>query len=226
MEAEVGIAYSDNAQYGLLGYKDRSVTFSFTARLGLTDKLLTFVTVPIALSWRETPGSIKSSTQQLTGLGDVRFGLQYQLLTERVIRPDLMFSLTARTDTGKSPYGVPYTVAPLGTGHWQIEPGLSLVKTYDPVVFFGSLSYTHYFPGHGRQPGDAINPQLGTGFALNDEVAMSFRVVGSYIFRYKEFSQKVGRVLPLFLCLYGRQLSDQKQLPGTVGGLRPHRRGR
>jgi hypothetical protein len=131
-------------------------------------------------------------------LGDVRFGFQYQLLTERVVRPDLMFFLSARIDTGKSPYQVPLSEAPLGTGHWQIEPGFSLVKTYDPVVFFGSLSYTHFFPGHGLQPGDAINPQLGTGFALNDEVAMSFRVAGSYIFRSKEFSQETGRVLTPF----------------------------
>jgi hypothetical protein len=219
LEAEAGLAYSDNASYGLLGYKDRSLIFPLTARLGLTDKLLTFVTVPLALSWRETPGPGKSSFQQLTGLGDVRFGFQYQLLTERVRRPDLMFSLTARTDTGKSPYAVPDTAAPLGTGHWQIEPGVSLVKTYDPVVFFGSLSYTHFFPGHDRQPGDAINPTIGTGFALNDEVAMSFRVVGSYILRSKEFSQEYGRVLTPFSFVFtvDKYLTKNSYLEPSVG---------
>lgn len=219
METELGIAYSDNAQYGLLGYKDRSLIFPLTARLGLTNKLSTFVTVPIALSWREIPGPSKSTTQQVSGLSDVRFGFQYQLLTERVVRPDLMFFLSTRADTGKSPYGVPLTEAPLGAGHWQIEPGFSLVKTYDPVVFFGSLSYTHFFPGHGWQPGDAINPQLGTGFALNDEVAMSFRVVGSYIFRSKEFSQETGRVLTPFSFVFtvDKYLTKNSYLEPSVG---------
>ena len=198
VEAEAGIFYSDNASIGLLGLKDRYLTFPLTARVGLTNKLLTFVTVPLAVSWRETPGPDKSAIRQVSGLGDVRFGLQYQLFTERVVRPDVMFFLTARADTGKSPYDLPVAEASLGTGHWQIEPGFSLVKTYDPVVFFGSLSYSHLFPGHGRQPGDAINPQVGTGFALNDEVAMSFRVVGSFIFRSKVSGLEVGRVLTPF----------------------------
>jgi hypothetical protein len=219
VEAEAGIAYSDNALYGLLGYKDRSLTFPLTARLGLTDKLLTFVTVPLSLSWREYPDAVKTSARQLSGFGDVRFGFQYQLLTERVIRPDLMFSLTARADTGKSPYDVPYTAAPLGSGHWQLEPGVSLVKTYDPVVFFGSLSYTHYFPSRGREPGDAINPQIGTGFALNDEVAMSFRVLGSYIFRSQEFNQEVGRVLTPFSFVFtvDKYLTKNSYLEPSVG---------
>jgi hypothetical protein len=219
MEAEAGIAYSDNAQYGLLGYKDRSLVLPLTARLGLTDKLLSFVTVPFAFSWRETPGSSKSSTQQVSGLGDVRFGFQYQLLTERAARPDLMLFLAARANTGKSPYDVPLSEAPLGTGHWQLEPGVSLVKTYDPVVFFGTLSYTHLFPSHGRQPGDAINPTVGTGFALNDDVAMSFRVVGSYIFRSKEFNQEVGRVLTPFSFVFtvDKYLTKNSYLEPSVG---------
>jgi hypothetical protein len=202
MEAEVGIFYSDNASVGLLGFKDRYLTFPLTARLGLTNKLLTYVTVPLAVSWRENPGEDKSSIRQISGVSDVRFGLQYQLFTERVVRPDVMFFISGRANTGKSPYDIPVAEASLGTGHWQIEPGFSLVKTYDPVVFFGSLSYTHFFPGYGRQPGDAINPQLGIGFALNDEVAMSFRTVGSFIFRSKVSGREVGRVLTPFSLVF------------------------
>lgn len=219
LEAEAGIAYADNATYGLLGYKDRSLFFPLTARLGLTDKLLTFVTVPLAVSWRETPGPSKSSFGHVYGLGDVRFGLQYQLLSERAVRPDLMLFLNARANTGKSPYNVPLSEAPLGSGHWQLEPGFSLVKTYDPVVFFGSLSYTHFFPSRGRQPGDAINPQIGTGFALNDEVAMSFRLVGSYIFRSKAFNEEYGRVLTPFSFVFtvDKYLTKNSYLEPSVG---------
>ncbi len=32
---------------------------------------------------------------------------------------------------------------PTGNGVWSITPGLSLVKTFDPAVLFGTLSYTH-----------------------------------------------------------------------------------
>jgi len=202
VEAEAGIAYGENSPNSLLGFRDRSLVFPLTTRLGVTDKLLGFVTVPLAVSWREIPGLTKSTIQQLSGLGDIRFGLQYQLLTERAIRPDLMFFLAARANTGKSPYNVPLNEAPLGSGHWQIESGLSLVKTFDPVVFFGSLSYTHYFANQDYQPGDAINPVLGTGFALNDAVAMSFRVLGSYIFRSRAYGREVGRVLTPFSFIF------------------------
>ncbi len=84
---------------------------------------------------------------------------------------------------------VPDTL-PTGNGVWSITPGISLVKTFDPAVLFGSLSYTHNLeesfddisstvnqknPGKVRI-GDSFQIGAGIAFALNEKMSMSFSV--------------------------------------------------
>lgn len=88
-------------------------------------------------------------------IGDVNFGIAYKFLDESVNTPDAVVTLRVKAPTGKDPFGiklrqtdansnlfVPDTL-PTGNGVWSITPGISLVKTFDPAVLFGSLSYTH-----------------------------------------------------------------------------------
>jgi hypothetical protein len=219
LETEVNVTYYDNSNLGLTGFRDRTLIFPLTARYGITNRLLGVVTVPFAVGWRETPGETKTSTHQTGGLADISFGLQYQILTERVIRPDVMFFLLASSDTGKGGYQLPTTQTPLGTGFWQINPGLSFVKTVDPVVLFGSLSYTHFFEKSGFQPGEAINPVLGTGFAVNDEIALSFKLAGSLITRAKYRGEEFGRVLTPFSFYFtlDKYITNTSYLEPSVG---------
>jgi hypothetical protein len=219
LETEVNVTYYDNSQIGLLGSRDRTLTFPLTARYGITNRLLGVVTVPFAIGWREVPGETKTATHQTGGLADLSFGLQYQILTERAVRPDLMFFLLASSDTGKGGYQLPTTQTPLGTGFWQINPGFSLVKTVDPVVLFGSLSYTHFFEKSGFQPGEAVNPVLGTGFAVNDEIALSFKLAGSFITRAKYRGQEFGRVLSPFSFYFtlDKYVTNTSYLEPSVG---------
>ena len=130
-----------------------------------------------------------------------------------------MFFLLASSDTGKGGYQLPTTQTPLGTGFWQINPGFSLVKTVDPVVLFGSLSYTHFFEKSGFQPGEAINPVLGTGFAVNDEIALSFKLAGSFITRAKYRGEEFGRVLSPFSFYFtlDKYITNTSYLEPSVG---------
>ena len=72
----------------------------------------------------------------------------------------------------------------------SVTPGISLVKTFDPAVLFGSLSYTHNFedsfsdispnvnqtvPGKVSL-GDSFQLGAGVAFALNEKMSMSFSV--------------------------------------------------
>ncbi|MBM4294111.1 MAG: transporter [Deltaproteobacteria bacterium] len=219
LETELNVSYYDNSPLGLLGSRDRTLIFPLTARYGITNKLLGLVTVPLAIGWREIPGETKTKTHAASGLADISFGLQYQILTERVVRPDLMFFLLASSNTGKGGYQLPTTQTPLGTGFWQINPGLSFVKTVDPVVIFGSLSYTHFFEKSGFQPGEAINPVLGTGFAVNDEVAISFKLAGSCITRARYRGEEFGRVLTPFSFYFAldKYITNKSYLEPSVG---------
>nr|WP_232455746.1 hypothetical protein [Burkholderia ubonensis] len=89
-------------------------------------------------------------------LGDVNFGLYYQFVKEHGSVPDIVGSLRVKAPTGTSPFGIKLLQAdpnntnlvapsklPTGTGFWSITAGVSVLKTYDPVVLFGSVSYTY-----------------------------------------------------------------------------------
>ncbi|UVM36195.1 hypothetical protein LOY28_15790 [Pseudomonas sp. B21-017] len=135
-------------------------------------------------------------------LGDVNFGIAYKFMDESVNTPDAVFTFRVKAPTGKDPFGiklrqsdantnlfVPDTL-PTGNGVWSISPGISLVKTYDPAVLFGSLSYTHNFEGsfddisatvNQKVPGkvrigDSFQIGAGIAFALNEKMSMSFSV--------------------------------------------------
>lgn len=135
-------------------------------------------------------------------IGDVNFGIAYKFLDESVNTPDAVVTLRVKAPTGKDPFGiklrqtdansnlfVPDTL-PTGNGVWSVTPGISLVKTFDPAVLFGSLSYTHNFeesfddisstvnvktPGKVRI-GDSFQLGAGIAFALNEKMSMSFSV--------------------------------------------------
>jgi hypothetical protein len=135
-------------------------------------------------------------------IGDVNFGIAYKFLDESVNTPDAVVTLRVKAPTGKDPFGiklirvddnsnlaVPESL-PTGNGVWSITPGISLVKTFDPAVLFGSLSYTHNLeesfddissnpavktPGKVRI-GDSFQIGAGIAFALNEKMSMSFSV--------------------------------------------------
>jgi hypothetical protein len=111
-------------------------------------------------------------------------------------------SVRVKAPTGEDPFGIKLVQSssntnlfvpeslPTGNGVWSITPGISLVKTFDPAVLFGSLSYTHNFedsfsdissqvgqktPGK-VQLGDSFQIGAGVAFALNEKMSMSFSV--------------------------------------------------
>jgi hypothetical protein len=144
----------------------------------------------------------ESSVKRDPTIGDVNFGIAYKFLDESVNTPDAVLTLRVKAPTGKEPFGiklvqdnantnlfVPESL-PTGNGVWSITPGISLVKTFDPAVLFGSLSYTHNFedsfddisstvnqktPGKVRI-GDSFQIGAGIAFALNEKMSMSFSV--------------------------------------------------
>ena len=135
-------------------------------------------------------------------IGDVNFGVAYKFMDESINTPDAVVTLRVKAPTGKEPFGIKlrqsqantniYTPEelPTGNGVWSITPGLSLVKTFDPAVLFGTLSYTHNLeesfddisstvnqkiPGKVRI-GDSFQIGAGIAFALNEKMSMSFSV--------------------------------------------------
>ncbi|MCS3419462.1 hypothetical protein M2399_004400 [Pseudomonas sp. BIGb0450] len=135
-------------------------------------------------------------------IGDVNFGVSYKFLDETPTLPDAVVSVRVKAPTGQEPFGIKLVQSPnntnlyvpenlpTGNGVWSITPGISLVKTFDPAVLFGSLSYTHNFEesfddisstvnekvGGKVRLGDSFQLGVGVAFALNEKMSMSFSV--------------------------------------------------
>jgi hypothetical protein len=133
------------------------------------------------------------------GLGDVSAGLSYRLWKETTSRPDVVINVRAKAPTGRDPFGIELTEVegsqgnlkiptrlPTGSGVWGAAAGVSILKTIDPMVVFGSFTYFHNFKRHfpdldeavDDQPGearlgDAFQYGVGVAFALNDRSSLN-----------------------------------------------------
>ncbi|WP_350615571.1 hypothetical protein [Pseudomonas sp. HY7a-MNA-CIBAN-0227] len=187
-------------------------TLDMTGRYNLDNRWQFDVNVPVI--YREstyqsgganggsgTATSEESVTRDPT-IGDVNFGIAYKFLDETPNLPDAVVSLRVKAPTGEEPFGIKLVRSPnnsnlyvpenlpTGNGVWSITPGISLVKTFDPAVLFGSLSYTHNFEdsfddisstvnekiGGKVRLGDSFQIGVGVAFALNERMSMSFSV--------------------------------------------------
>ncbi|WP_327437905.1 hypothetical protein [Pseudomonas donghuensis] len=184
-------------------------TLDLTARYNLDQRWQFDINVPVV--YREStyssggaggagPVSSDATVRRDPTIGDVNFGVAYKFLDESENLPDAVVTLRVKAPTGKDPYGiklvndptndnlsVPESL-PTGNGVWAITPGISLVKTFDPAVLFGSLSYTYNMQDSFSDISPAINTkvpgdvklgdswQIGAGiaFALNEKMSMSF----------------------------------------------------
>lgn len=192
--------------------KSDTWTMDLTARYNLNNRWQFDINAPVI--YRESTyqsgganggsgGSLAEETiTRNPTLGDVNVGVAYKFLDESDNLPDAVFSLRVKAPTGKDPFGIKFVTSPksdslqvpeslpTGNGVWAITPGISLVKTFDPAVLFGSLSYTYNMedsfsdlspdpavkaPGK-VQLGDSFQIGAGVAFALNEKMSMAFSV--------------------------------------------------
>ena len=187
-------------------------TLDLTGRYNVDNRWQFDVNVPVV--YRESTyqsgganGGSGTSTSEASvtrdpTIGDVNFGVSYKFLDETPSLPDAVVSVRVKAPTGKEPFGIKLVRSPdntnlfvpenlpTGNGVWSVTPGISLVKTFDPAVLFGSLSYTHNFEdsfddissdvnqkvGGKVRLGDSFQFGVGVAFALNEKMSMSFSV--------------------------------------------------
>jgi hypothetical protein len=186
-------------------------TLDLTGRYNFDQRWQVDLNVPVI--YRETTYSSAgagNSTSQISEvsekrdptLGDINAGIAYKFLDETADTPDAIFTLRLKAPTGKEPYGIKLHTSsqndslstpeslPTGNGVWSLTPGLSLIKTIDPAVLFGSIAYTYNMeesfgdisptqdtkvPGKVKL-GDTFQIGAGIAFALNEKMSMSFSV--------------------------------------------------
>lgn len=192
--------------------KSDTWTMDLTARYNLDNRWQFDINAPVIYreSTYSSAGASGGSGQRISEdtvtrnptLGDVNVGVAYKFLDESDSLPDAVVSLRVKAPTGKDPFGIKFVrkednsnlavpeSLPTGNGVWAITPGISLVKTFDPAVLFGSLSYTYNMedsfsdispdpaeksPGKVKL-GDSFQVGAGVAFALNEKMSMAFSV--------------------------------------------------
>lgn len=192
--------------------KSDTWTMDLTARYNLDNRWQFDINAPVIYreSTYSSAGASGGSGKRISEdtvtrnptLGDVNVGVAYKFLDESESLPDAVVSLRVKAPTGKDPFGIKFIPTPdnsnlavpeslpTGNGVWAITPGISLVKTFDPAVLFGSLSYTYNMedsfsdispnpveksPGKVKL-GDSFQVGAGVAFALNEKMSMAFSV--------------------------------------------------
>jgi hypothetical protein len=159
--------------------REDNVEASVTARIGLPWDSQLEMTVPYGYK-EERVSVIGSETDNdLHGLGDIQLGLTHQLLRERGWMPDVLASVNWSANTGKGElYGS--NGLTIGSGYDSLQAGLTFVKSQDPLVFFGGLTYLARLPEDtsiGRvDTGDGVALRLGTALAASPYTSLRFAV--------------------------------------------------
>jgi hypothetical protein len=172
-------------QSTLINTTRRFFDASLFGRAGIfTDGLELDVIVPFLVHADQeidlVSGRTRSST---TGFGDAAAALRYQVWYERGARPGLIIDIGGKSTSGGTGLR--------GTDNINLGGGITLLKSIDPVVFFGRVGYTETLPQGGRNLGNIFEYSAGMGFALNDRVAFNMQLIGSYIGRSKIQGQTI-----------------------------------
>ncbi len=182
-------------------------TFDPTIRYGITDRLFVDANLPFlyrSSNFRSggaggSASALLERTVRDEGIGDLSIGASYRVVAETLRKPDVVVSARLKFPTGRDPFGVefievedsegnlqvPRSLA-TGTGVYGASLGVAVLKTLDPMVVFGNLTYFRNFSrdfadideNEGDIPGrvdigDAWQFGAGLAFALNDKSSIS-----------------------------------------------------
>jgi hypothetical protein len=154
-------------------------------RLGLPWSSQLDVRVPYAaLRQSRTLGDGTHAVNNGSGFGDVELELSHQFVRESGWRPDLVGGVSWRFATGRNPFRARVAAVAPGSGVEEFGARVTAVKSSDPMVFFGTLSYAHDLAAHEAagvvQPGDAIGLALGAVLAVSPETSLTFGVAQDF----------------------------------------------
>lgn len=207
-----GIELIPGIQIGAIEASDAdrdTIIGTFAMRYGLTNRLEIEGRVPL-LYRKDRIQVVQQREEQITrevgleetGVGDAEISLRYQLNRPKPQSPIWIAGLRVKTDTGSSPFEIPFdefgvaTGLATGSGFWGVQPSLSFLLPSDPVVIYGGAGYLWNIERDidrevggvlvGKvDPGDAINASVGFGFALNPRFSFSLGYRHNYIFSTK-----------------------------------------
>lgn len=172
--------------------------FELNARVPYIHRSDASVLAPVSATPESMTGT-RDYSVDADGLGDIDFGMRYQLTDGRNGQPFLIAGLQVLAPTGTNPFDVGRdeignaTRAATGSGFWGVSPNLTALLPTDPAVLFATLGYTHNFGRHidrfvgdtfieRVEPGGEPSFSVGVGLSLNDRTSVSFGYAQTWSF--------------------------------------------
>ncbi len=194
-----GVEVIDSILVGQIQITDaqrRTFTNALNMRYGLTNRLEIDTRIPFVyrddeLTRQEvSTGNQRKDSLDNANLGDVEFGVHYQINRGQGGWPFFVGNLRVKSDTGEGSFDVdPDDEVATGSGFWAMEPSLTVIYPTDPAVLFANVGYVYSFgddvnktytaEGGTRtrigkvQPGGSLRASFGVGVALNDALSLS-----------------------------------------------------
>ena len=174
-----------NGDFALERSRRRQWYFPFAVRYGWDKQTQLYMNLPVGAAHLETSTTGGGDTTSVFGMGDVQAGFLKVLSEQDDCGPDVIFGGSFSAPTGADAFH-PGRVAYLGSGFWNVETSLSLIKNVDPAVLLAGVSYVHSFQadhlGQQFRLGERFTYDFGAGFAINDTVTFSTILQGSFQF--------------------------------------------
>jgi hypothetical protein len=191
-------ASSDRLKFGIEDITgehqyNHSMTHKISAYYGVLNNLTVNTGIPFIYRYYDLGGD---ESKDVTDIGDISLGFGLRPLKTSGWMPKISVNGSLTLPTGRSPYKID-TSSELSTGGglYTVGTGLSFSKAIDPVIAYGSLSYSHSFdrtdihqniaPGlvlTGVEPGDDIGFSIGMAFPLSYQASMNLGFKYSYGF--------------------------------------------
>lgn len=177
---DFGVFYTRQQNQFLLT-EDESTLQTVTRRVGSTQAVLRYSATDRTEFFLRGRADFQSNKLNLPGdtirltdrdtSSEVAVGLRQVLFREKVSRPELVFSLQGRIPTSTSSDG--------------FDASISVLRSLDPAVLFGSISYT-YLQGNDFDDITLLRPKhttrltVGYALAMNDRFSVNLALEAGY----------------------------------------------
>jgi hypothetical protein len=159
--------------------RDDTIRAALGLRVGLPWDNQVSVRVPYVMARESVAlGDGSHSSQESHNMGDIDVELSHQFVREQSWRPDILGAILARIPTGDDPFSAAIPNLASGSGTFGLKGRVTAVKSGDPMVFFGTLSYATNFSEEeffGEvDPGNTFGLELGAVLAVTPETSLTF----------------------------------------------------
>ncbi len=178
-----------------------NISISYAVR----DNVMVGVAIPFIYAY-DNMGT--DTPKEVTDIGDISISTQWQPLKAGGNLPAPILSFSYNLPTGRSPYEInPEIELSTGSGTSSFDVGLSLSKSFDPIMTFGGISYGKSFEvtsldnsRYGAtldsvDPGQYIAARMGLGYAISYKLTVNIGLNYTYNFgteyHYQSGSQPI-----------------------------------